>query len=189
MRAWVESNRHAAILVGLTLALPLVVVLWVAADLFAMRSGYQREIDRLEPRIARLRGLVQSEAQLGDYSEKIGDRLQDLVYPAAEDNAAVSAALQKDVREIASDAGLTVSNSQVLKAKQEGGFERIGLKLTLAGDLAALDRVLLDLSTYVPLLLVESLEVWPDRQSRQKDEPPHQNLTATLELLSLRATQ
>lgn len=189
MRAWIESNRHAAVLVALTLALPLVVLLYVGADLFGMRSGYQREIDRLEPRIARLRGLVESEEQLGSYLDKVDDRLRDLVYPASEDNATVSAALQKNVRDIASDAGLTVSNSQVLRAEQEEGFERISLKLTLTGDIAALDRALLDLSTYVPLLLVESIEIWPDRQSRRQDEPPNQNLTATLELLSLRAMQ
>jgi general secretion pathway protein M len=68
-------------------------------------------------------------------------------------------------------------------------FERMGLKLTVSGDIAALDAALLDLSTYTPLLLVESIEIWPERRSGRKDEAPEQTLTATLELLSLRALQ
>ena len=189
MRAWIQSNRQAAILVGLTLALPLLLLLYLAGDLLAARAGYQREIDRLEPRIARLRGLVESERVLGQSSEKLATRVGDLVYPVSDDNAGVSAALQNSVREIATDAGLTVSNSQVLKAKEEEGFERIGLKLTVSGDIAALNAALLDLSTYTPLLLVESIEIWPDRRSGRKEEAPDQTLTATLELLSLRALQ
>lgn len=189
MRAWIAANRQAAILVGLTVALPLALLIYFAADFLGKRAEYQSEIDRLEPRIARLRGLVESEDLLGTSSENVGTRLLDLVYPATEDRAEVSAALQKNVREIASDAGLSVSNSQVLKPKQEDGFERIGLKLTLSGDLSALDTALLDLATYAPLLLVESIEIWPDRQSRRKGEEPHQNLTATMQLLSLRSVE
>ena len=189
MKAWLEANRQSAILVGVTAALPLALLLYFAADLLGMRAQYQREIDRLEPRIARLRGLVESEELLDSSRNNIGTRVQNLVYPASEDRAAVSAALQKNVREIASDAGLTVSNSQVLKVKEEEGFDRIGLKLTVSGNMAALDTALLDLATYLPLLLVESIEIWPDRQSRKKDEQPHQSLTASLQLLSLRSVQ
>jgi general secretion pathway protein M len=190
VRAWIESNRHAAVLVGATLALPLVILLYLVVDLLGVRAEYQREIDRLEPRIARLRGLVESEELLGNASGRLASRVQDLVYPASEDDASVSAALQNSVREIATDAGLTVSNSQVLKVKEEDGFERIGLKLTVSGDIGALDTALLDLSTFTPLLLVESIEIWPARQSRRnKEEQPGQTLTATLELLSLRALQ
>jgi general secretion pathway protein M len=189
LRAWLENNRQAAVLVGLTLALPVFILLYLSVDLLGMRAEYQREIDRLEPRIARLRGLVESEQRLVESSDQIGARLKNLVYPVFDDRAAVSAALQNNVREIASNAGMTVSNSQVLKVRQEEGFERIGLKLTLSGDIVALDTALLDLTTYIPLLLVESIEIWPDRRSRAKDASPGQTLTASLQLLSLRSMQ
>lgn len=189
MRAWIESNRQAAVLVALTLAVPLCLLLYFSADFLLLRQQQQREIDRLEPRIARLKGLVESELSLGESASQLDARVRDLVYPASEDSAAVAAALQNNVRQIAADAGMTVSDSQVLKAVEEEGFERVGVKLTVSGNITALDAALLDLTTYVPLLLVESIEIWPDQQSRRRDAQPAQTVTASLQLLSLRALQ
>ena len=189
MKAWIDANRQAAVLVALTLAIPLCLLLYFSMDFMVLRAEYQREIDRLEPRIARLRGLVGSEAGLGSAAIQLDARLQGLVYPASQEPATVSAALQKNVREIAAEAGLTVSDSQVLKVVEEEGFERIGVKLTVSGSVAALETALQDLTTYVPLLLVESIEVFPDMRSRKRDAPPAQQVTASMQLLSLRALQ
>ena len=183
---WVKSNRQSAILVGLTLAVPLLVVIYLALNLMVTRSGYQAEIGRLEPRIARMQGLIDSEESLAVSAEKFDGQLRGLVYPPTEELASVSATLQENVRNIASAAGLSVSNSQIVRATQKEGFDQIGLKLTLSGDVAALDAALLEFASYVPLLLVESIEVWPERQLRKKGEPSNQNVTANLRLLSLR---
>jgi general secretion pathway protein M len=59
----------------------------------------------------------------------------------------------------------------------------------VSGSVAALETALQDLTTYVPLLLVESIEVFPDVRSRKRDAPPLQNVTASMKLLSLRALQ
>ena len=67
---------------------------------------------------------------------------------------------------------MTVSDSQVLKVVAEEGFQRIGVKLTVSGSVAALEAALQDLTTYVPLLLVESVEVYPDVRSRKRGAPP-----------------
>lgn len=183
---WVQANRQAAIMVGLTLAVPVLLVIYLALNLMVTRSEHQTEIERLEPRIARMQGLIDSEESLAASAEKFDGLLRGLVYPSSEELASVSATLQENVRGIATAAGLTVSNSQILRSAQKEGFDQIGLKLTLSGDVAALDAALLEFASYVPLLLVESIEVWPERQLRKKGEPPRQNITANLRLLSLR---
>ena len=186
MRDWVRANRQAAILVGLTLAVPLLLVIYLALNLMVTRSDHQAEIERLEPRIARMQGLIDSEKFLAESAEKFDGQLRGLVFPSTDELATVAATLQENVRDIATAAGLTVSNSQILRASQKEGFDQIGLKLTLSGDVTALDAALLEFASYVPLLLVESIEVWPERQLRKKGEAPRQNITANLRLLSLR---
>ena len=87
---------------------------------------------------------------------------------------------------------MSISNSQVLPVREEENFDFIGLKLTVNGNIAALDAGLAALTTHRPLVLVESLEVWPNRSSRSKKDkskPAAQSLGATLQLLSLRAVQ
>lgn len=188
MKSWLQVNRKAAVLVGLTLSVPLAVLLYLSTDLLMVRSDYQDQIDRLEPRIARLRGLAKSEKKLQAVYKKVESSLGELAYSAEEDSDSVATSLQKNVRTIISAAGLSVANSQVLPVKQEDGFDQIRLKLTVKGDVSALDAALMQLTNYKPLLLVESVEIWPDRQPRRRkgEASAVQQLTASLQLMSLR---
>ena len=52
-----------------------------------------------------------------------------------------------------------------------------------------LDEALAGIGAYLPLVLVESLDVYPARAARGKDEAPGQQVKANLQLLSLRAIQ
>jgi general secretion pathway protein M len=101
----------------------------------------------------------------------------------------VSARLQTSVRQILVEAGLSITNSQVLPVREEDTFDYIGLKITVDGDIAALDIALSAIAGYRPLLLVESLDVWPARSSRRKGQQETQVISASMQLLSLRAAQ
>lgn len=187
--SWLRSNPRNAWIIGLTLLVPALFYLQMLFALLGMRQDFQADIDRLEPRIARLRGLMEYEEQLRDSSGKVELQVVDLVYPASADRATVSATLQKDVRQILVESGLSVSNSQVLPVREEEAFDHIGLKLTVTGDVTGLDAALTALDAYLPLLLVESLDVFPSRARRGKDDVAVQSISATLQLLSLRAVQ
>jgi general secretion pathway protein M len=158
-------------------------------DLNGLRQDYQSEIDGLEPRIARMQGLIEHQEQLAAAAGKVDKQIVNLVYPASADRATVSAALQTGVRQILVDAGLSITNSQVLPVREEAAFDYIGIKLTVTGRIDSLDAGLVALAAYMPLLLVESLDVWPSRTSRRKSDAPVQTINATLQLLSLRAVQ
>lgn len=183
--SWLQSHRRSAWICAFTLLVPALLYVNVLLALWGMHRGYQSEIDNLIPRIARLQGLIGYESQLRDSSTLGGQEVAKLVYPASGDRATASAALQTNVRQILSDAGLTVSNSQVLPAREKDNFDYIGIRLTVNGDLAALDAALSGIARFRPLLLVESLEMRPVRSARKDD--PSQIITATLQLLSLRA--
>ena len=85
------------------------------------------------------------------------------------------------------DAGLSVSNSQVLPQAERAGFDYLGLRVTVRGRLEQLDDALRALAEYQPLVLVTSVDIKPGRVSRSK--PGEQTLSATLQVLSLRTQQ
>lgn len=182
---WLRSHRRSAWICGLTLLVPLLLYLNTLLGLFDVRHDHQYDIDRLMPRIARLQGLIGHESHLRDSATLSSKAIEKLVYPASGDRATVSAALQTSVRQIFSTAGLTVSNSQVLPIREQENFDYISIRLTVEGDLSALDGALTGIAQFTPLLLVESLEMRAVRASRK--DSGRQIITATLQLLSLRA--
>jgi general secretion pathway protein M len=185
--SWLRVHQRTAWICGITLLLPVLLYLDLMFSLLGARQDAQAELARIEPRIARLQGLIDNQAPLREAAQTVDSKVLDLVYPASEDQATVAAELQTQVREIFTRAGLSVSNSQVLPAREQGSFDYIAVKLTVSGSLPALDEALAGLSAYLPLVLVESLDVYPTRAPRGKDESDQQQLTATIQVLSLRA--
>jgi general secretion pathway protein M len=178
---WFRDHPRYSLLLGLTVLLPLWLLLYLAATLFGLRGDYQDEIERLEPRIARLQGLMNHAEELQRAAGDVGSEVLGLVYPATQESGVVSAALQKNLREIFADAGLAITNSQILPLREGDKFDRIAVKLTVSGSLPALDVALADISAYEPLLLVEDLDVWPGRGRGEG-----QSIAATVQVLALR---
>jgi len=183
---WLRSHRRSAIIVGLTLLLPIALYLNVLLGLLGLRFEAQGRIDNLQPRIARLQGLIENEAALRESAGQVDSRLAQLGYPATEDANAAAATLQADVRQLFAEAGLEVSNSQVMPTRTEEDFDFIAIKLTASGGLAALDAALIGVSAFRPMLLVESMDVFPARKKRKRGEPQPQAVTAVIQLLALR---
>lgn len=187
--SWLKTHPRTAWICGLTLLPLLLVYLYLLSGLWQLRQEAQSGIDRIEPRLARLQGLIDSEEQLREAAQAVSSQVSDLVYPASTDQATVSAELQSNVRDVLGKAGLSVTNSQVLAVREQGNFDQLGVKLAVSGELPALDDALAQLAVYRPLVLVESLEVYPARARRGADEAEQQLVTASVQVLSLRAVQ
>lgn len=183
-----KSYSMSTVVVGISLFVPLFLVLYLALDFWLMRADYQSEIDSLKPRVSRILGLLESEQQLQVAADRLSTQVTSLVYPASEDSAVISAALQKNIRKIMTDAGLSVTNSRILPLTVDEQFGRVGLVLTVIGSLDGLDAALLELSNYTPLLLIDSLDIKPRRKSRSRDKSGDQSMTATVQILTLRST-
>ena len=193
---WLRVHRRTAWICGLTLLAPLLVYLYGLFGLWDMRQAYQAEIDRLTPRIGRQQGLMAYEDELRKAAVAGDAQVLGLVYPATADRATVSAELQTNVRDIFGKAGLSVTNSLVMPVRERGSFDYVAVKLTVSGQLSALDEALVGIANYLPLLLVESIDVSPARErrarasrDRDKKAPQQQLITANLQLLSLRVAQ
>lgn len=181
---WVRSHRRAGMLIALTLVLPVFFYLKTVFGLLGLGFDYAADRGRIEPRVARLQGLLENEAELTAQSELAAARLRDVAFPATEDSSALAARLQSDVRQVLAEAGMSVSNSQVMPVRPGEQFDRVAVKLTVTGTLPGLDAALIGIAAYRPQLLVESLDTFPARAAAGS---PSQSLTAVMQLMVLRA--
>ena len=183
---WLRSHPRIVLICGLTLLLPALLYVNTLLGVWGMHRDAQSDIDNLMPRIARQYGLIEHEDELRDASNLALRGVATLVYPASRDAASVSTTLQTSIRQIFSDAGLTVSNSQVLPVREKEHFNYINVNLTVQGDISGVDAALTDIAEFRPLLLVESLEMRPLRSGRAGAKD--QIVVVSLQLLALRAT-
>jgi general secretion pathway protein M len=186
---WFRQNQLSATVVGATLLVPVLLVLYVLTSLLMVRHDYQVQVDRLEPRIARLKGLLASEpalqASVGDVSRK----LESAVYPASSARPTVSAELQNSIRSLLAAAGLSISNIQALPIVEGEEFDRVGVRLTVRGGLPEVDNALIALSEHSPRVFVESLDMQPMSATRRGRKAKEQDVSVTLRVVSLRAVK
>ncbi len=113
----------------------------------------------VEPRHARLLGLQAAERQMTGIDGQLKTHLARVAHPAGGDSAQIGNAALQRVREIASSRGLRVSSSQVLPAKEEGQFDRIGLLLAMEGDWSQFQALAQELAAQTPAIFSENLQL------------------------------
>ncbi|MGB3072363.1 MAG: type II secretion system protein GspM [Ottowia sp.] len=139
-------------------------------------------MEQLEPRYARLAGLRDSGERLKATEKELSANLARLAYgPDSDPAQAGNDALQR-LRTAMASRGLQVSSSQVLPAREEGGFLRIGLNLRVDGDMTALRDLLRDMAAeQKPVIFGESIQF-----SSQPARTQQQNITTQLNLFVLK---
>lgn len=186
--SWLRTHRRTAVLLGLTLVLPIYLYLQTVFGLLGLAFEYRGDAGRITPRLERLQGLENFEEQLREQQSVAKERLDALVYPPEQDGSALAALLQSEVRQLLTREGMTVSNSQVLPVRQDEVFDRVAVKLTVSGSLGALDAALRGIADARPRIVVESLDTFPERGGRRgQNAGPSQTLTAVMQLMVLRA--
>lgn len=82
-----------------------------------------------------------------------------LPYVTAASEALAVAELQDSVRRVAEAEGAELVGTRVLAAVSEAGFQRLGLRVTLAATLAPLQATLYALESGPPLRLIDDLSI------------------------------
>lgn len=198
MKLELKADRPTLV-VGGTLVVFLLLILYWLLHFWLLRQDYVEDIQSIQPRTARLLGISASYEQLQVASTQARRSLLELAYPAAKDTPMTAAAMQKSVRELMVGAGLSVSGSQILPARQTDGFDRLSLDITAQGNIDALDEALSRLELMRPLVLVESVSIKPARErrrSRRRQAAPEEvvlgdqrQLTMGFQLISLRLVE
>ena len=197
MRPTLKADRPT-IVVGATLGLVALLAFYWILQLWSLRSDFVAEIASIQPRTARLLGIAESFDQLELASNGADAVLRDLTYPADRDSPTTAAAMQRDIRELMVNAGLSVSGSQVLPVQKSTGFDRLNLDITAQGNIDELDQTFAGIEALRPLVFVESVNVKPIRVRLSRRAPAAEDnangddprkLTARFQLFSLRLTE
>ena len=114
----------------------------------------------LEPRYARLAGLLERQEELKAKVVHATEQLNRITYPATQDKTQAGNEAQQRIRGIFAESKLDIISIQVLPpAKEETQFDRIPINLRVEGDLAGIQNALLKLAQQSPLVLVDSMSI------------------------------
>ena len=87
-------------------------------------------------------------------------------------DAVASAAIQEKVSAMAASLGVSLSSTETLAAMREGGFRRIGVRVSLDAAFPLVVRLLQSIETARPSLLVDDLQIHGTRLLGQTDAAP-----------------
>lgn len=150
-----RNARRDLSVVLVTLALVLTPLGLLGAYLYSKYEWATQRIAEVEPRHARLSGLIAHKDSLALAQAQAVDRLAQYLHPAGQDANQVGNDVQQRIRSVLSTAGLSIVSTQVLAAKEEKNFERIPLVVRAEGDMMAVQLALAALDEQKPAILTE----------------------------------
>lgn len=144
----------------------------------------QDRLAELEPRHARLLGLLQRQTDFAAGLQTVEQYLAANVYPAEQSASQAGNDAQQRIRDLFSESGLNVVSVQVQAVREEGAFDRVPIALRAEGDLPALHRALARLQAQSPTVTTESVSVQTVGAVRPGTQP---KLAAQFSFFVLRA--
>jgi len=161
-------------------------ILWAAlllpvgAGAFYLYQKHQQldaALHDLAPRYARLAGLQQHAELIHQLAQSAQMALEQRMYVATEASAVANDALQR-ARAALEESGLSIEASQAGVPQDDGALQRVGLNLTVEGDIAAIVAGLQKLQASRPAIRVLKLSIRPAGLT-----PPSSNPRLKLQLV------
>jgi general secretion pathway protein M len=124
-------------------------------------AQYAQVLDDLEPRIARLQGLLEARDAIQEALQQASQDVSRLAYPASVDASRAVSDLQSKVRDALAAAGLEVVGSQAMPPRNKGVTEEFVLMISARGGLVQLHAGLRALALLAPRVRVELAQLAP----------------------------
>ncbi|MGR9115822.1 MAG: type II secretion system protein GspM [Gammaproteobacteria bacterium] len=120
-------------------------------------------------RLQRYQRVINRKDDVYDKINKIKAEYKTQGYFSSQGTAALASAdLQQVIKNAIATAGGQLTSTQVLPSKDQGEFTLIGVKVRMSGDIEVLRSVLYRIETAVPFLVVDELDVRPERGRRNR---------------------
>jgi general secretion pathway protein M len=145
------------------IALQILTIVLVLLPFFAA-GGYvwtkhqqaQTLLEQLEPRHARLQGLMAQEAEIEAQIKLAQGLISAYAFPAAADGTPIANDAQQRVKTALEQAGFRVESIQVKDGAEAGDFLRLNISAKVDGNVHALRESFLKLREITPVLVVDS---------------------------------
>lgn len=157
-------------IVATILALLVFLVLAIGVSFITSAYQYYQSSQRLEPQIARLKGLAESEQIIATAASASADQLAGLVYPADAELGALGNNMQQAMRQLFAQAGVVVSGSQVLPVIEQEYFNRVRVRLNATAEIEPLVELLQQLTETTPVVVIDKIEVKPKRRRKAGEQ-------------------
>lgn len=152
----IAFNR-VVLLQWLTMLVLLSMVVFAGYTLWVKHNRVQGILVDLEPRYARLQGMLDRQADMVAVDAKAKELLLQLAFPATQDLAKTGNDAQQRIRSLFTDSRLDVISIQISPGKIEGQFDRISISLRVEGNLADIQTALARLAEQTPAILIDSM--------------------------------
>jgi general secretion pathway protein M len=146
---WIVAAAAVLLLAGL----------WACWFTWTKYQQAHQRLAEIEPRYARLAGLLQNGERLALADSALKANLANYVYGAGDDANQIGNTALQQVREMATKQGLRVTSSQVTPPRDEQGFDRIGLNIRVEGEWPQLVALLGQLAQQQPLVQYGNLQI------------------------------
>ncbi|MFT3778206.1 MAG: type II secretion system protein GspM [Ottowia sp.] len=153
-------------------ALLLLALAWASWTVVSKYLQASARLAELEPRHARLAGLLQGSERFVQAEGAVQANLAQFVYPAEGDPSQTGNAALQRVRELAAARGLRVSSSQAAAPREDQGFDRIGLNLRVEGEWPQLVELLRELPQQRPIIHYAAMQIGVQQSGRQQPGAP-----------------
>ena len=155
--------------VGLLLAVLAAVYRLGIAPVWHAYTGNQEAIAEQQDLLHRYQRLAADSDALAQQLTQLRNRpVSGEGYLQGDSETLVAARLQSRVREVIQTSGGKLTTTQVLSGVDDGGFRRIGVRVTMSADTAQLQKALYSLEGDRPYLFLDNLDV-SGEQSRGRD--------------------
>lgn len=149
--------EHAWLLIAACVLL--LVLGWGVATAVRAHIAAAEALDGVNPRVARLAGLLENEEQLRRAQADLTANLAQFVYPAERGADDIGNDALQRVRELATARDLRISSSQAAAPRDEHGFDRIGLVLRIEGQWPQLVGFLRELVQQRPAIYTTNMQL------------------------------
>lgn len=159
-----------SVLIGAGLVV-MVLTLLALGNIFGWWMSNVSEISATKPRISRLLGYIEAAPRITDALADVNVALSELAIEDTGDSGRGGALLQQQLRQLASEAGLTVVGSEVKEPQSLDALVKLNATLELTGGPDDFDAFLERLYLAVPALFPEGMKIEAMRRINRRRNP------------------
>lgn len=176
---WVSRLAALALSAGLAFA----VYIFVAAPIIVGYAETDAAVAQAADLLERYRRVAAARPALQQRLDALKSRQSEIgAYLSGETDALAGAELQELVNATVAKSGGGLRSVQILPAKSDGGFRRIGVRVQMTATIAQVLHVLHGLEAGSTLLFVDNLEVSNRRARRRRNQPVEMDPTLLVRL-------
>lgn len=177
-------QRPELVILAVLGALLALLLLAGGAYVYGKHQAARDRLEQVEPRHARLQGLLQSQDQLAAAAQRQTQLMAAYTHTPEQDVTQVGNGALQQLRNLLTQAGCQVLSSQVLPARDDvPDFDRIPISLRIEANPLALQTALAAIESSQPAMVVTNLNLQVNGFMRAGVVPP---LAATLSVSVLR---